>query len=140
MDDHHDLERFVAAQAGSYATAVAEIKRGTKRSHWMWYIFPQIAGLGRSPTAQFYAIRSIGEARAYLDHPVLGLRLRACVEALQDLTGTTAEAVFGNIDAMKLRSSLTLFVAAGGDPIFSAALQRWFCGRADEATLQYLAT
>lgn len=140
MDDQYNLERFVAAQAGSYATAVTEIKRGTKRSHWMWYIFPQIAGLGSSPRAQFYAIRSIDEARAYLNHPVLGPRFRACVGALQDLTGATAEDVFGNIDATKLRSSLTLFVAAGGDQIFSAALQRWFGGQADDATLQRLPT
>lgn len=137
MDDHYNLERFVTAQAGSYATAIAEIKRGSKRSHWMWYIFPQIAGLGSSLTAQFYAIRSIGEARAYLNHPVLGPRFRACIGALQDLTGTTAEAVFGTIDATKLRSSLTLFIAAGDDPIFSVALQRWFGGQADDATLRW---
>jgi uncharacterized protein (DUF1810 family) len=133
-----DLDRFVTAQANSYDTARAEIMRGAKRGHWMWYIFPQLEGLGRSETAQFYAIRSIDEARAYLAHPLLGRRLVACVAALQDLTGTTAEAVFGGIDAMKLRSSLTLFDAAGGDPMFAAALDRWFGGRRDEATLHLL--
>jgi len=134
--DRYNLERFVAAQADSYETALAEIKRGAKRSHWMWYIFPQIAGLGSSLTTRFYAIGSLDETQAYLEHPVLGQRLRACVEALQDLSSTTAEAVFGSIDAMKLRSSLTLFIAAGGDSMFLAALQRWFGGEDDEATLQ----
>ncbi|MDB5689149.1 MAG: calpastatin [Sphingomonas bacterium] len=138
MAESFDLDRFVTAQANSYDTARAEIMRGAKRGHWMWYIFPQLEGLGRSETAQFYAIRSIDEARAYLAHPLLGRRLVACVAALQDLTGTTAEAVFGGIDAMKLRSSLTLFDAAGGDPMFAAALDRWFGGRRDEATLHLL--
>jgi uncharacterized protein (DUF1810 family) len=133
-----DLDRFVTAQAGSYDAALAEIMRGAKRGHWMWYIFPQIDGLGRSDTARYYAIRSIDEARAYLAHPLLGRRLVGCVAALQDLTGTTAEAVFGSIDAMKLRSSLTLFSEAGGDPMFTAALDRWFAGRRDEATLHLI--
>jgi uncharacterized protein (DUF1810 family) len=133
-----DLDRFVTAQAGSYDAALAEITRGAKRGHWMWYIFPQIDGLGRSETARFYAVRSIAEARAYLAHPLLGRRLIACVAALQDLTGTNAEAVFGSIDAMKLRSSLTLFSEAGGDPMFAAALDRWFAGRRDEATLRLI--
>lgn len=113
MSDPYDLDRFGTAQAGSYETALAEIRRGAKRSHWMWYIFPQIAGLGRSEMAQRYAIQSLDEARAYLAHPVLGARLRECVAALQDLIGTTAEAVFGAVDAMKLKSSLTLFAEAG---------------------------
>ena len=104
----------------------------------MWFIFPQIAGLGSSPMAQHYAIHSVGEARAYLDHPVLGQRLKACVEALQDLGPTTAGTVFGVIDTIKLRSSLTLFRAAGGGTLFEAALQRWFDGDLDEATLQRL--
>ncbi|GAC1588720.1 MAG: DUF1810 domain-containing protein [Sphingomicrobium sp.] len=138
MTDHYNLERFVAAQTNSYETALLEIKRGAKRTHWMWFIFPQIAGLGGSATAQFYAISSIAEAQAYLAHPLLGGRLRACVEALQDLTGTTAESVFGNVDAMKLRSSLTLFVEAGAGPVFQAALQRWFGGESDAATVKLL--
>jgi len=136
--DPFDLERFVAAQATSYETALAEIRRGAKRSHWMWFIFPQIAGLGSSAMAQRYAIASLEEAQAYLDHPLLGPRYRECVAALQDLTGTTAEAVFGGIDAIKLRSSLTLFVEAGAGPLVQAALVRW-CGEPDPATLDLLA-
>lgn len=135
MTDPYDLDRFVAAQAGSYQTALGEIRRGAKRSHWMWYIFPQIAGLGRSDMARRYAIRSLDEAEAYLAHPVLGARLRACVGALQDLTGGSANAIFGAIDATKLRSSLTLFNEAGGGALFAAALERWFGGEPDQATL-----
>ena len=130
-----DLDRFVAAQAATYDTALAEIRRGAKRSHWMWYIFPQFAGLGTSDMARLYAIGSLDEARAYLAHPLLGARLRDCVGALQDLTGTSAITVFGAVDAMKLRSSLTLFVEAGGGPLFAAAIDRWFDGAADGATL-----
>ena len=132
--DFH-LDRFVTAQATTYDTALAEIRRGAKRSHWMWFIFPQIAGLGTSDMARRYAIGSLDEARAYLAHPLLGLRLRDCVGALQDLTGTSAIAVFGEVDAMKLRSCLTLFAEAGGGPLFVAALERWFDGAADAATL-----
>lgn len=139
MKSRWDLERFVDAQADSYERAVGEIKLGEKRSHWMWYIFPQIAGLGVSPSAQFYAIRSLDEARAYLEHPTLGSHLRECVEALQGLGPTTAEAVFGSIDAMKLRSSLTLFHEAKGDPLFRAGLDRWFGGQPDMNTLRLLA-
>ena len=137
MAESFDLERFVLAQSDSYSQALSEIRRGHKRSHWMWFIFPQLAGLGRSETAQYYAIRSIYEARAYLDHPLLGARLIECVTALQDLSDTTADEVFGAIDAMKLRSSLTLFGHAGGGSLFEAALQRWFAG-ADDATLKLL--
>jgi uncharacterized protein (DUF1810 family) len=140
MEHNYDLQRFVTAQAGSYETALAEIRRGAKRSHWMWYIFPQLAGLGTSPMARRYAIASIDEARAYLEHPLLGPRLLACIRALQALPSTTAEAVFGGIDAKKLRSSLTLFMAAGGGPAFVEALQRWFAGQADDATLKLLST
>jgi uncharacterized protein (DUF1810 family) len=138
MADPYDLGRFVTAQESVYEIALAEIRRGAKRSHWMWFIFPQIAGLGHSAMAQRYAIESLGEAKAYLDHPLLGNRLRSCVSALQDLTGMTAEAVFGGIDAVKLRSSLTLFDVAGGGPLFAAALDRWFGGEKDEATLRLL--
>ena len=140
MTDEFDLERFMTAQADSYDAALAEIRRGAKRSHWMWYVFPQIAGLGHSDMAQRFAIASIDEAAAYLDHPVLGARLRESVATLQDLTGTTAEAVFGGIDAMKLRSSLTLFREAGGGPLFAAAIDRWFDGEADTATLSLLSS
>jgi uncharacterized protein (DUF1810 family) len=103
----------------------------------MWYIFPQIAGLGHSEMARRYALTSLVEARAYLAHPVLGARLRMCVAALQDLSGATAEQVFGTVDAMKLRSSLTLFVQAGGGQLFEAALERWF-GEPDANTLAIL--
>ena len=136
--DPHDLGRFLTAQDGVYETALAEIWRGAKRTHWMWFVFPQIAGLGSSPTARFYAIRSLDEARAYLADPVLGARLRECVEALQQLRASDADAVFGSVDAVKLRSSLTLFREAGGGTLFSEALERWFGGRADEATLRLL--
>jgi len=135
MTDPFDLDRFLTAQADSYDDALSQIRCGAKRSHWMWFIFPQIVGLGRSEMAQRFAIRSIGEARAYLDHPVLGARLRDSVAALQDLTGLTAVAVFGEVDAMKLRSSLTLFDYAGGGALFGAALQRWFEGVRDPATI-----
>jgi uncharacterized protein (DUF1810 family) len=134
----NNLERFVEAQAPVYATALGEIRRGAKRSHWMWFIFPQLAGLGRSATAQHFAIGSLDEARDYLAHPVLGARLRECVGALQDLTGTDSRTVFGDIDALKLRSSLTLFIEAGAGPLFSAALERWFDGAEDQATLRLL--
>lgn len=140
MTDQYDLERFVTAQADSYDTALGEIRRGKKRSHWMWYIFPQIAGLGRSDMAGRYAIRSLDEAKAYLGHPLLGSRLRESVATLQDLTGVTARSVFGDVDAVKLRSSLTLFNEAGGGPLFAAALKRWFGGEPDPATLSILAS
>ena len=137
MDDPFDLARFVAAQEGSYDRALAEIRRGRKTSHWMWYVFPQLAGLGRSAMAQHYAFRSTGEARAYLAHPLLGARLRECIAALAALEQADAERVFGGIDAVKLRSSLTLFVAAGGGAAFADALARWF-GEPDPATLALL--
>jgi uncharacterized protein (DUF1810 family) len=133
------LARFVEAQGGGvYERALAEIRRGAKTSHWMWFVFPQIAGLGRSAMAQRYAIADLEEARAYLAHPVLGERLRACVAALQALPGTDAETVFGGIDAIKLRSSLTLFEKAGGGADFSAALDRWYRGNRDPETLARL--
>jgi uncharacterized protein (DUF1810 family) len=135
MSDPYQLERFVAAQAGSYDTALAEIRNGNKRSHWMWYIFPQVAGLGHSPMAQRYAIGSLDEARAYLAHPLLGSRLRECVAALDTLSGTTADQVFGGIDAVKLRSSLTLFETAGAP--FGQTIECWF-GKRDDRTLQLI--
>lgn len=128
MHDPFDLQRFLDAQAPTFDTALEEIRSGHKRSHWMWFIFPQIAGLGSSGMAQRYAIRSLDEARAYLAHPVLGRRLRACVEALAALPDPSAEAVFGSVDAMKLRSSLTLFAESGGGEQFTKELQRWFPG------------
>lgn len=136
-EDTYDLNRFVDAQRASYEQALAEIRRGEKRSHWMWFIFPQIAGLGTSAVAQHYAITSLAEAEAYLRHPILGARYEECVTALQGLEGTTAERVFGTIDAIKLRSSLTLFSKADDKPVFRAAIDRWF-GSADERTIEIL--
>lgn len=138
IDDPFDLDRFVEAQEGTYASALAEIRRGAKRGHWIWFVFPQLKGLGSSPMAEKYGIRSLAEARAYLAHPVLGTRLYECVETLQDLTGNSAGDVFGDVDAMKLRSSLTLFAKAGGGAIFEAAVARCF-GSMDPRTEQMLA-
>lgn len=133
-----DPHAFLDAQAVHYPCALAEISAGAKTGHWMWFIFPQIAGLGHSEMAQRYAIASVEDARQYLAHPILGRRLRDCVAALQDLTATTAERVFGRIDAMKLRSSLTLFIEAGAGRQFEAALERWFGDQHDAATLDII--
>ena len=131
-----DLQRFVEAQAGgTYEQALGELRGGCKRSHWMWFVFPQIAGLGRSDTARFYAIGSLEEAQAYLAHPVLGPRLIECATALLDIDCTDADAVLGSTDAMKLRSSMTLFArAAPEQPVFTRVLDRYFDGRPDGAT------
>ena len=138
MSDIFSLERFVGAQAQTYEAALCEIVRGRKTSHWMWFIFPQLRGLGSSTTARTYGITSLVEARAFLRHPILGQRLRECVTALLDLPRADAEEIFGSVDAMKLRSSLTLFMRAGGGPLFEAALQRCFSGQADERTDELL--
>lgn len=135
--DASDLERFVSAQESTYSQALAEVQCGAKRSHWMWFVFPQLASLGRSEMARRYAISGLDEVRSYLAHPVLGARYREIVTALQDLETSDAEAVFGAVDAQKLRSSLTLFVMAGGEELFIAALKRW-CGTADPATVNLL--
>ena len=137
--DHSRLERFVVAQERVFEQALGEIRRGRKQSHWMWFIFPQLAGLGSSDMARHYAIGSLEEARAYLRHPVLGPRLRLIVEVLQDLVNASASEVFGALDATKLRSSLTLFAEAGGGALFDAALARWFSGVKDAETLRRLA-
>ena len=137
MDDPFDLERFVAAQdaGGIYAGAVEELRQGDKTSHWMWFVFPQLAGLGRSPTARHYAISGADEARAYLAHPALGPRLRACAQALTALPECDPGAVLGAVDAQKLRSSMTLFAAAAPDePAFTRVLDRFFGGHPDDAT------
>lgn len=140
-----DLQRFVVAQdapSGAHTTyerALAELADGAKRTHWMWFVFPQIEGLGSSPMAQRYAIADLAEARAYLDHPVLGPRLRACVAALAALEGKTAREIMGHPDDLKLRSSLTLFAKAAEDPTdFEAALDRCYGGEPDPRTLQRL--
>ena len=132
-----DLERFVRAQdgGGTYATALAELRRGRKVSHWMWFVFPQLAGLGRSSTARYYALESLAEAQSYLAHPVLGARLVEAARAVADLRGVSAEEVFGGIDAVKLRSSMTLFArAAPAEPVFVEVLDRYFDGVPDPAT------
>lgn len=136
--DPYSLERFVEAQASAYATALAEIRRGPKRSHWMWFVFPQLAGLGHSATAQRYAIASLDEACAYLDHRVLGPRYMECVGALQDRQSSDPVALLGEVDAAKLKSSLTLFEAARPHALLAATLDRWFAGERDAKTLQLL--
>jgi len=141
MADPYHLDRFLKAQEDSYDTALDELRAGRKRSHWIWFIFPQIAGLGHSPTSQYYAIKSLEEAIAYLAHPILGGRLHECLKALQTLEQTDANLVFGELDAVKFRSSLTLFAEAyPADPIVEVALDRWFDGRKDERTLRLLGT
>ena len=138
MIDSFELQRFVDAQEGAFDTALAELRAGRKQSHWMWFVFPQLAGLGRSPTAQFYAIRSASEARAFLAHPLLGARYREAVAAARRWPGTRdAAGIFGEIDAMKLRSSLTLFEAVSGDPLFADALTEFF-DAPDPETLRLL--
>ena len=137
MSDPYDLQRFVAAQneGGTYGRALAELRAGRKTSHWMWFVFPQIAGLGSSPMAQRYAISSLDEARAYLAHPVLGDRLRESAHALTRLDTRSPEEVLGGIDALKLRSSMTLFLrASGGGTTFDAVLARFYRGEPDPAT------
>ena len=136
-EDPYDLQRFVAAQdaGGSYGHAVVELRAGRKTSHWMWFIFPQITGLGYSPTAQLYAISALDEARAYLAHPVLGARLLECAAILAGLAGRSAEQIFGDVDALKLRSSITLFRhAAPSEPVFGQILDQYFGGHPDPAT------
>ena len=135
----YDLERFVRAQIGSYETALWEIRRGRKCSHWMWYIFPQIAGLGMSSTAQYYAIQDLQEAEEYLAHPILGPRLLEISGELLKLSTNDAYAVFGWPDNLKLRSSMTLFHCADPDcPVFQQVLDKFFAGRPDERTLAIL--
>jgi uncharacterized protein (DUF1810 family) len=130
-----DLERFVEAQARVYEGVLAELRSGRKTGHWIWYVFPQIAGLGHSAMSQQYAITSLSEAIAYLAHPVLGARLRECVRLVLDIRDRTAEEIFGSIDAMKLRSSMTLFHrAAPEESVFTQVLDRYYGGAADEAT------
>jgi len=130
------LERFVAAQAPVFGTALAELRCGRKRTHWMWFVFPQVAGLGHSDMARRYALSGVAEAQAYLAHPLLGPRLRDCLGALAALDDRAAEDVLGPVDAAKLRSSLTLFDAAGGGSAFAVALDRWFGGIPDAETLR----
>ena len=138
--DPLDLERFVAAQGGIYPDVVGELREGRKTRHWMWYVFPQALGLGESATSRRYAIRSLREARAYLEHPVLGPRLRECTGIVLAAPQTaTAESIFGPVDALKLRSSMTLFLrAAPEDPRWQQALDRYFGGQPDPRTDELL--
>ena len=161
MDDPYDLARFVTAQQGVYERALAELTAGRKKSHWMWFVFPQLASLGSSATARHYGIGSLGEARAYLAHPLLGARLRECTATVNRLEGTTARALFGYPDDLKFRSCMTLFACAAGeiaakadavpldaagpaganapaDAPFAAALRKYFAGETDALTRERL--
>jgi len=140
-DDRSSLERFVQAQdeGGTYARAVAELRHGRKVSHWMWFVFPQISGLGHSAMSRHFAIAALDEARAYLRHPVLGPRLRECAGILAGRDDRSAEQILGVVDARKLQSSMTLFArAAPGEAVFAQVLDRYFGGIADHATEQRL--
>ncbi len=141
MSQDGDLQRFVDAQdsGGTYERALAELRAGRKVSHWMWFVFPQVAGLGTSPTARHFALASLAQARAYAAHPVLGPRLRTCSQVVAALSGTTAEQIFGGLDAQKLRSSMTLFARAVPDEsVFGHVLDQYFGGRRDPLTEQIL--
>ena len=139
MDDPFNLGRFLDAQASSYDAALAELRAGRKRSHWMWFIFPQLRGLGHSDRAQFFGIGTLAEALAFHADPILGKRLRECVASLVKLPGKSAEEILGSVDALKLRSSLTLFrIAAPAEPLFQTALDRYFDGRLDPRTIELL--
>ncbi|QOY93187.1 DUF1810 domain-containing protein [Massilia sp. UMI-21] len=139
MDNEFDLERFIRAQEPVYATVLAELRAGRKHSHWMWFVFPQVAGLGRSDMARRYAIASADEAAAYLAHPVLGARLRECASIVAALDGPSADEIFGQPDALKFRSSMTLFAdVAPDEAVFQACIDKYFDGQADEATLARL--
>ncbi|WIE82308.1 DUF1810 domain-containing protein [Curtobacterium sp. MCPF17_021] len=138
-DDPFDLDRFVRAQQGVYDLALDELRRGRKSSHWMWFVFPQLAGLGRSATAVRFAITGVDEARAYLAHPALGPRLLTAADVAHDAPARSADALLGGIDAVKLRSSMTLFARIAADPgPFVAVLDRWYDGAGDPATLRLL--
>jgi uncharacterized protein (DUF1810 family) len=143
VHDPYRLDRFLEAQDAddTYDRALAELWTGRKRTHWMWFVFPQVTGLGRSPTAQHYAVSGLAEARAYLAHPVLGPRLVAAARALTELPGDDPVAVFGPIDAVKLRSSMTLFALADpAEPVFPAVLDQYFAGVPDPATERLVGT
>jgi uncharacterized protein (DUF1810 family) len=139
MSDRLDLQRFVDAQARIYEDVRRELRAGRKESHWMWFVFPQIAGLGQSPTSIRFAIASLEEAQVYLAHPILGPRLRECAKLALDVEGKTAAQIFGPIDEMKFRSSMTLFAKAAPDEsIFAQCLEKYFAGAPDPATLAKL--
>ncbi|WP_254822009.1 DUF1810 domain-containing protein [Haloglomus halophilum] len=138
-DDPHDLQRFVEAQDSVMETVERELRAGDKRNHWIWFVFPQVAGLGSSPTTRRYAISSRAEAEAYLEHPVLGRRLREWTELVNDVEGRTANEIFGHPDDLKFRSSMTLFEAVADDPEpFRTAIERYYDGERDPKTLAFL--
>jgi len=137
--DPHDLGRFVVAQAGTYQQVIAELGAGRKRSHWMWFVFPQVEGLGFSPTSQRYAITSRAEAAAYLAHPVLGPRLRECTGLVNAQRGRPIGEILGAPDDLKFKSSMTLFEAISHEASFTAALDKFYGGRRDQTTLNTLA-
>lgn len=138
MDDPFNLQRFVDAQAPVYRQVCAELAAGRKTSHWMWFVFPQLRGLGRSATAQHYGIGSTAEARAYWTHAVLGARLKHCTELVLAVEGRSAHEIFGPPDDLKFRSCMTLFAQVTGEPLFTRAIDRYFGGQADPATLELL--
>lgn len=142
--DEFDLRRFVDAQDRVYDTVLAELRNGAKRSHWIWFVFPQLRGLGRSPTAQHYGISTLDEARAYLAHPVLGARLRDCASLVAAIDGRSVDEIFGWPDNLKVRSSMTLFAHATDDPDvqagFRAVLDKFYGGEEDPATVELLNT
>jgi uncharacterized protein (DUF1810 family) len=137
-NDPYDLDRFVRAQAADYDRALSELRDGKKRTHWMWYIFPQIDGLGQSPMSQRYSIKNAAEARAYLGHPVLGPRLRECAVVVNNIVRRSALEIFGSPDDLKLRSCATLFARVSDDGVFEQLLQKYFNGQPDEETLRRL--
>jgi uncharacterized protein (DUF1810 family) len=139
MEDPFDLDRFLSAQAGHYPHVLAELRAGAKRSHWIWFIFPQMKGLGHSPQSEFYGIGSLEEAAAYLKHPVLGPRLEECTILVNQVAGRTINQIMGYPDDLKFRSSMTLFArAAGEQSIFAEALNKYFGGTSDPVTLDLL--
>jgi uncharacterized protein (DUF1810 family) len=138
-NDPYDLDRFVRAQAPDYERALSELRAGKKKSHWIWYIFPQIEGLGQSPMSVRYSIKSAAEARAYLDHPLLGPRLRECAAVVRDIVGRSALEILGSPDDLKLRSCATLFAAVSNDGVFEQVLQKYFDGERDKETLRRIA-
>ena len=138
MAARFDLDRFVAAQDPVFADVQDELRAGRKRTHWMWFVFPQIEGLGSSPTARRYAIASLEEAKAYLEHPILGPRLNDCTELVLQVDGRTARQIFGQPDDMKFRSSMTLFAGAGTDPVYAGAIRKYFGGEFDPLTVARL--
>lgn len=139
-NDPFNLNRFVSAQQAIYQQALAELKKGQKRTHWMWFVFPQIDGLGHSPTTKYYAIKSLAEARHYLNHPVLGSRLLECSEAVLAIRGRSASEIFGYPDDLKLRSSMTLFAhVAEPDTVFAKVLEKYYDGEHDVRTRQLIA-